>query len=59
VGAGQHPANRSGGRPPWNLSGTQERGSRTRRTTGRMTALVELVDPFYAAVVFAVTWLVR
>jgi hypothetical protein len=25
----------------------------------RMIALVELVDPFYAAVVFAVAWLVR
>jgi hypothetical protein len=38
---------------------TQETGSATRRITGRMTALVEFVDPFNAAIVFAVAWLVR
>jgi hypothetical protein len=41
------------------LPATRKAALRGEGARGRMTTLVELVDPFYATIVFAVAWLVR
>jgi hypothetical protein len=59
VGAREHPAIVVGSGPSGTCRPPRKEALGREGSRGRMTALVELVDPFYAAIVFAVAWLVR
>ncbi|HZB86768.1 MAG TPA: hypothetical protein VE289_09425 [Gaiellaceae bacterium] len=59
MGAREHPAIVVAGGRPGDSPGHRKEAPQGEGARGRMTALVELVDPFYAAIVFAVAWLVR